>query len=417
MKVLLISQSNKKRAKNIIPIGTIYIAQSLYEKGIRYDFLDLNFHTNSIEALEKKIKSFSPDLIGISVRNIAETASWNSCYEELKILVQYAKKYTPVALGGAGFTIFAQQILEYTGADFGMIGAGEETILNVISCANEKSSISPKALFDEVEDNNFDKRCIHKALCKYWSIYGRYHKINNTPIPIQTCRGCLSNCIYCSYPSINKCGIQERYVENIIFDMEKIYKYTGHKLFYFTDSIFNVNIEYKKKILKALKNMFKGEIRWQCCINPAEYDEELLILMKESGCELCEVGIDSFSDAVLYEMQKDYCKDSAMELLNILERIQLPYSVSFIVGGVGETKHTINETFMTAKKINPVYAHFFIGMRIYPNTRLATQYNYKNAELLFASNKSIIVKENLKPIIQAYKEHSPLNWYFSGGEV
>ena len=44
--------------------------------------------------------------------------------------------------------------------------------------------------------------------------------------------------------------------------------------------------------------------------------------------------------------------------------------IFMILGGIGETDDTINETFENSKKIKHTVFFPFVGMRIYPNTIL-----------------------------------------------
>ena len=48
--------------------------------------------------------------------------------------IEPARRFTdvPFILGGSGYTIFPRKILDYTGADYGIAGEGEETLLALL---------------------------------------------------------------------------------------------------------------------------------------------------------------------------------------------------------------------------------------------------------------------------------------------
>ena len=125
MKVLLVAIPYKP-AIPIIPIGLLYIAQALGENGYEYKILDLNFCSDPQSKLSEALDEYAPDVIGISLRNVAETEEQNHVYMQLKNFVGASKQYGVVILGGAGFSIFPKLILDYSGADFGVVGAGED---------------------------------------------------------------------------------------------------------------------------------------------------------------------------------------------------------------------------------------------------------------------------------------------------
>jgi hypothetical protein len=66
-KVLLVNPPSRGEWKGLRPhIGLGYIAQTLVENGVEYDILDMNFGYKSGH-LQKKIDSFKPDLLGMSL--------------------------------------------------------------------------------------------------------------------------------------------------------------------------------------------------------------------------------------------------------------------------------------------------------------------------------------------------------------
>jgi len=82
-------------------------------------------------ALAQRIGVFNPEVIGISVRNIDDQnlESPRFLLENVRPLVEWCRvaSSAPIILGGAGYSIFPDEVLEYLGADMGVHGEGETT--------------------------------------------------------------------------------------------------------------------------------------------------------------------------------------------------------------------------------------------------------------------------------------------------
>ena len=118
------------------PIGLDYIAGSAQKEGIDVELLDLAFSDKPIEGINSYFASRTPQLVGISFRNV-DDCFWPSAdwfVPRLKDTVQTIRGMTeaPIVIGGVGFSIFAESIFKYTGADFGIRGDGESAIVSLM---------------------------------------------------------------------------------------------------------------------------------------------------------------------------------------------------------------------------------------------------------------------------------------------
>ena len=83
MKVLLINSN--MLTPPITPLGLAYVAMACREAGRNVSLLDLNFSRDPKADIEKAIIKYSPDVIGISIRNIDNVAMLHSVYYIPKI--------------------------------------------------------------------------------------------------------------------------------------------------------------------------------------------------------------------------------------------------------------------------------------------------------------------------------------------
>jgi hypothetical protein len=92
--------------------------------------------------------------------------------------------------------------------------------------------------------------------------------------------------------------------------------------------------------------------------------------MKQAGLRHIEFGTESLSDTMLRNYGKPFRVDDIMNLCKICNELEIDFAHFLILGGYGESEQTLNETFENSKKIERSVFFPFIGMRIYPGTRL-----------------------------------------------
>jgi len=114
------------------PIGLDYVAASLEKAGIDFEIVDLGLADEPEKVIKDYFPNREPELVGLSFRN-ADDCFWPSAdwfVPGLKNAVDTIRTVTdaPIVIGGVGFSIFPTPIVEYTGADFGITGDGEDAI-------------------------------------------------------------------------------------------------------------------------------------------------------------------------------------------------------------------------------------------------------------------------------------------------
>ncbi len=197
------------------------------------------------------VEDFKPDFIGFSIRNIDDVVADRPLFYIDRIISDFidpVKKITsvPVILGGSGFSIFPVELMRMTGADYGIVGEGED-ILPELLIRLEKGDeitdlpnvISKKGLsVQKGKPSTF----IPSASLKFSEIdrhinFAPY--IHKGAYSVQTKRGCSHGCIYCTYPLIEGKKFRRRNPKDIIDEIEQAHKRLGAVTFEFVDSTFN----------------------------------------------------------------------------------------------------------------------------------------------------------------------------------
>ena len=111
-------------------------------------------------------------------------------------------------------------------------------------------------------------------------------------------RGCRRRCEFCSISAYYKGCYKHRRIEDIVADI----KMSRHKLFFFVDDSIFSDREFAKELFLEVAKL---KITWttQITLDIAR-DEELLVLMRRSGCLLALIGFESISAGNLEQMNK-----------------------------------------------------------------------------------------------------------------
>jgi radical SAM superfamily enzyme YgiQ (UPF0313 family) len=186
---------------------------------------------------------------------------------------------------------------------------------------------------------------------------------------IQTKRGCPYNCIYCTYPLIEGQKVRTLDPDRIVHTLQDLYTKSKVNHIFFTDSVFNIsnqfNIELAQKMIQAGLQM-----KWGAYFSPHNLDESILKLFRKAGLTHIEFGTESLSDSTLKNYGKHFTVDEVVKISSLCNKIGIYFAHFLIIGGYGETESTVDEGFENSKLINNTVFFPYIGMRIYPGTRL-----------------------------------------------
>jgi hypothetical protein len=120
-RILLISANRCTRPDPVFPLGLTYLSAALRRAGHGTGSLDL---LANIERLDEVIESYRPEFVGLSVRNIDDVliGKQETFFDDTVSLSTRIRQKTscPIIVGGSGFSLFPQLLLEIAGADFGV---------------------------------------------------------------------------------------------------------------------------------------------------------------------------------------------------------------------------------------------------------------------------------------------------------
>lgn len=369
MKVLLISANVAGTPYPVYPIGISILARVLRDAGHDVKQSDYFQLEKSLASLDKVVNDYRPDLIGISLRNVD---SVNMLSEELYVevvgqIIARMRAYTDVKiiLGGSGFSMMPEAILRVTGANYGVVGEGEQAIVEFVN--NAARGIYPEdgTIMRPVQD------LVGKAMlpADYDQPLMDFYLNKGHIAGVQTKRGCVHHCIYCSYPYLEGKVVRPRDPADVVQDILNLKEKHGAKYVFFTDSVFNDDSGHYLDVVREMKRQ-KVALPWTAFIKPEGLDDDKVALMKETGMRAAEMGADATTDTTLHRMAKPFTFQDIRETHDLMGRHGIATAYYYMFGCPGETKKTVLEGIENLKSLEKSVSFIYMGIRILPETAL-----------------------------------------------
>jgi len=255
------------------------------------------------------------DLVGISVRTMFAKRAY-------EISDMYQKKGCKTVLGGIHPSMCPEEAMNY--CDCVVIGEAENVWGMLLKDAEQgqlKRIYRAESLVDLSSAPSISRSCLSRA---------RYLQDI-----IQTTKGCPFHCEFCSVHAFDGQKIRNKSIEQVIAEIKDINsslsKYKKKNAIFFADDNIIANKKFASELFEALK---PHNINWMCqaSINISKEDE-LLGLMRDSGCGAIFIGIESMSKKNLEVMRKEINQQcDYTEAIRIIQSYGIMVHSSFIVG-------------------------------------------------------------------------------------
>lgn len=381
MKISIISTNREKFPEVAVPIGPACLAAVLRKQSHQIELLDLCFEPEVEEAVIAHLERYVPELVGISLRQTEnnELFNYRSFLKDVKRIVETVKKHShaQIVIGGAGFTLFPEELLRYLEIPYGIAGDGERSLPLLIQYRQgegDLASIPGICYWD-------GKRVIVNPPAKIYDFGGlpfpaydlldlQEYLATVPSLPIEGRRGCDLACSFCP-DGADKKGCRLRAPKLVVDEMEFMAKEHGVERFFFLDGVFNYPPEHALAICEELKER-QLDIRWAADINPVTVSQELVIAMKEAGCRVLALGIDAASKKMLRSYQKGFEKEDIVRVARLLTEAEIRFTYHVLFGGPGENMKTARETIEFLQDV-PELVFFRSGVRIFKGTDLERQ--------------------------------------------
>lgn len=363
------------------PVALDYLAAELDRRGIGVRILDLCHARKPKQAIREFFRDFTPDLIGVTIRNMDDVVYNCFLSREMKVLVDDIRRYSsaPIVLGGSGFSIAPELMLDYFDVDLGVMGEGEEALC-ILAEKPDLADLSDVPGLVYRTSDGIRRSCVRcaglsslRVAKRAWIRHSDYtYKGRRGSAGVQTKRGCPNRCIYCVVPNIEGRTVRERDPKEIVDEMENLAA-AGVKRIFLADSEFNYPREHAMGVCEEIiaRNL-RERITWQAYASPGNFDLRLANRMKEAGCDLLITTFDSGDDSMLERLGKPFRTEDIVTTVRATQEAGLNAPCCLTLGGPGETPETVLRTIQLAQSLKPMRVTWGEppGLRIYPDTPL-----------------------------------------------
>ena len=366
----------KAKVENLTPsLGLGYIAAVLEPNGVEVKILDANLEAIYPEKLGAYLlaQGWRPHHIGI-------TATSHTIVTALA-MAQACKATLPsalVTLGGVHPTILAEETLSHEAVDFVIRGEGEFSYLELISGKNLENIEGLSYKHQGNQRHNPPRPAIADIDALPFPAFhlmpiGRYHPTLGTyrqlpAMGVIGSRGCPFNCTYCASPAFWGRKVRFRSAQNIFAEITHLVRKYHVREVQLLDDTFTA----AKGRLKELCNLLLGadfHISWSCNSRVDTIDDEVLRLMKASGCHSITYGIESADEEMLTRIRKRISLKQARTAIALTKKYGITCRTSFMFGNPGETRETMEKSVRFARETLPDFVVFNI-LRPYPGTEV-----------------------------------------------
>ena len=304
-RLLLVSANRCDFPYPVYPLGLAMVEDAMRRACHTTHLIDRQIDSTP---LKQAIDEFRPDFIGLSLRNIDDVV-FRRCETYFGAVVDICEELRahstcPVILGGSGFSIFPDQLMEMGRADFGIRGEGEETLAQLLSALETGGDYRdmPGLCFRQDGRVHVNPRGSPPARLDLPAaprperLAGYYLK-ESSMLNLQTQRGCSFECCYCTYPLLEGRRHRRRPPELIAEEMALLQR-QGARYVFVVDSVFNSSPTHVMETCEAIIRR-DVKIQWCCFLRPQGLTREQMAIMARAGLTHIEFGSDSFCDPVL----------------------------------------------------------------------------------------------------------------------
>jgi len=381
------STAKRHRYSNFPRYGPGLLAAHLREEGLEVDMLNLNdevlmacqtsareedfdFDREWKSPLTRKIRSFSPDLIGISCMFTQVHDSTVALTNEIKSQFPHI----PIALGGVHITnslvtegTSASFVKDFNNVNFFFTYEAELALRKFVNVVNGKmplSGLSQVCFNIAGEQFYFGERSTPEeedlevipafdlmelpSLSRHGQIGGFHCFVKPGSIVASSLsnRGCRAQCTFCSVRNINGVGVRSRSVQSVIDELLMLRdKYGVNHITWLDDDLLNGHA----RALKLFNEMVRQDVgmTWDAAngVIAASCTDELMAAVAESGCIGLTIGMESGNASILREIKKPGAPKTFLRAAEVLRKYeQIVARVFLMLGFPGETYRMILDT-------------------------------------------------------------------------
>lgn len=345
-----------------VPLGILYISAYLEEKEVEHKVYDTTF--SSFQKFCDYLLEHQPGLIGIYTNLMTKL----SVLKTIRFIRSHPLlKGCKIILGGPEIRHNAENYL-LNGADVLVVGEGEQSFFELsdgyLKTGSLQTDIPGLALLQNGSLHFTPERTLIKDinvlpmparknidLTLYGNAWKKHH--GYSMYSVSTMRGCPYTCKWCSRAVYG--GTYRRRNPKLVVDELQYLKekYSPDRV-WFVDDVFTISHKWLKEFRDEVvkRNVF---IPYEIITRADRMNEEVIQLLKESGCFRVWIGAESGSQRIIDAMDRRVEVTQVREMIIKAKKAGIEAGTFIMLGYPGEKKEDIEETIQHLKLSDPSF--------------------------------------------------------------
>lgn len=358
------------------PLSLLMVSAVLKKAGLEVELLDAAAEGIDLEESKKRVQGYDFLIMLTSTMTLNEDA------QVLYELKKSNEKLKTIVFGGH-VTAEPKSSLERRGVDIVVRREGEYIIRDfLLAVKNNQNWKQCKGISfmdgDQYVENddypwisNLDELPIPDRTVLPKDIHYYNPIVKRMPYTTMfTTRGCPGLCTFCSSPTFYGRKIRAMSAERVMQEIRECVR-LGYKEIFFRDEIFTA---FKERVIEVCDTIIKEkiDITWICSARINSVDKEMMQKMKQAGCHMLRLGVESGVQEILNNVKKGITIEQTKQVMTEAHDVGLDTHAHMMIGIPGETRATIEQTIEFVKEIDPTIVTFGI-LTPYPGTPLFSE--------------------------------------------
>ena len=366
-----------------VPYNLCLLASTLLGS-VEVSVLDAQHEQLTPADFQSRLRDLSPDLAGITI----PFDTWCHAGHRAAALIRSACPHTRVAVGGVYSTVNPERAMRDPNIDFAFVGEADETFPQLVAHLAGRAPYPPRGVWhrngggpqpaplaDPIAAlDALPRAALHLidfpayANRKVWPPT----TIEPTQRPtarIVTSRGCPANCTFCQVGSLYGQRFRSRGADSLLDEIAWLRESYGIRSLTFDDDDMLCD---RDRALHLFRGMVERGLAMPWNLGSAAFfhlDAELIHWMRQSGCEMIGISVESGCERVRRGlMHKPGRLSDAARVIGLLREQSIFVSSNVIIGFPTETFAEIRETIRVAEEMASDYVRIFIFFPL-PGTR------------------------------------------------
>ncbi len=367
MRILLVQlpTSHFGAREKVYPLGLSRLARLIPDRA-KASFLDMNLASDPWQALKERLLSFSPEITGLSLRNLDPLAGQHTSYlSSLITAAQMVRQLVPfcrIIAGGPAFSLFAERLMALVPAlDAGIVGEGEAAFAQWLSAPDapgipglihrRDAGLHHRPPAARVSLDDLPLPALQAFAPEPYLECNRYV----AAMGIEGKRGCDLTCAYCVYPQIGGARMRLRSPRIIADEMAYMHAACGAALFHFTDSVLNRPVDHFEAVCREILKR-KLPVQWTGFFREDLMEAKLLCLAREAGLTAVYFSADALTDNGLRTLNKQMQMEDVYRAARICADNGILTVCHFLVNLPGESEHDFSVARQNLEKLLNIHA-------------------------------------------------------------